>query len=110
MKKIIFSLIAICTISTMSFANKNPKTIDESKKEIKVSEIKKETVENKAVSEISTLDTLNTDARLQISPCTWVYVTWFIELNVNEGMTVEEAHSFASGIEDMCRMGTVVWP
>lgn len=109
MKKIIFSLIAICAINTFSFANKNPKAIEEVKKEINGTEIKKEVAETKTI-EIRTLETSNTEAKLQISPCTWVYVFWMVELHENEGMSIEEANSFASGLQDMCRMGTVVWP
>ena len=101
MKKFIFSLIAICAINTFSFANKNPKTIEEVKKEVNATEIKKGVAETKSITENATLDTLNTEAKLHISPCTWVYVTWFIELHENEGMTVEEANSFASGLQDM---------
>nr|WP_298660569.1 hypothetical protein [uncultured Flavobacterium sp.] len=110
MKKIFFSFMAICTVSTFAFANKNPKIIDENRKEVLMEKnygeltiSKFESIQEKSISQ-------NSDEKVHFGTCDWVYIAWFVELNANEGFSVAEAHSFASGLESMCKMGNAVWP
>lgn len=107
MKKIIFSLAAICLMSTVSYANNNQKTTEKSKKEVIVTEIQKYVKVTELGVEKEILNTIVSDETLRIP---WVYVAWFIELHYNQGFSAEDAHNFANGIQGMADMGTVVWP
>jgi hypothetical protein len=107
MKKIIFSLIVICTFSTFAHANNNQKTIDKIRKDLVLTEIQKEVnvTELGVIKEIS-----NTNASYVTVRIPWVYVAWFIELHKNQGWSVEDAHLWASNIQSLADNGTVTWP
>lgn len=107
MKKMIFSLAAICFMSTVSYANNDQKTTEKSKNEVIVTEIHKYV----KVTELGVeKEILNTKVSDQTSRIPWVYVVWFIELHNNQGWSVEDAHLWASNIQSLADMGTVTWP